>query len=317
MDGWQEIQNEIAATASPENPAGDFDGVRRAKYKAFTELTGRQLLVYATAFHVPAKAQMFGQLMAIDLSDKDGFNEITSDAKVEGVDVFLHSPGGSAEATESIVKLIRKRFKKVRFIVTGSAKSAATMLALSGDTVLMDEVGEVGPIDPQVFVAGRYSPAGSIIEQFEKAEEILGETPAKLPAWIPILEKFAPALLVECANYIELARKLVSSWLLQYMFVGESKKKAGIKAARIARYLANEKKSLSHARRIDAQELSDLGVKVERVEDLSPALQKTLRHVHLAVMATLENTGVIKMFENSEGRALFRAAQPMGPARPN
>ncbi len=307
MESWQEIQNEIAKGRSELSPNGDFDGVRRAKYKNLVSLTGRPLVVYCTAFLHPIKSQVGGSWMSIDLSDKDGFNEVTQNLKGDEVDIFLHSPGGSAEATESIVKLLRGRFKFIRFIVTGTAKSAATMLAMSGNVILMDVAGEVGPIDPQVLVAGRYSPAGSIIEQFERASKELRATPSSMPVWIPILEKFSPALLVQCDNFLKLAKNLVSTWLKEYMFAG--KPRAGVMAARIARSLANEKKSLSHARRIDVDELQKLGVIVERFEDQSPQLQSAIRQLHLAIMATLDNTAVVKMFENSENEGLFRMVQ--------
>lgn len=203
MTSWQDIQAEIEKGKGPGKEGGDFDSVRRAKYALVKQLTGRPLLVYATALHVPLKAQVraVASLMSIDISDKDGFREIIDNVNSDEVDIFLHSPGGSAEATESVVKLLRSKFKKVRFIVTGSAKSAATMLALSGDSILMDRSAELGPIDPQVSIGGRYSPAGSIKEQFNRAAEELARDPSRLPVWIPILEQFAPCLLVECDNF--------------------------------------------------------------------------------------------------------------------
>jgi len=310
MDGWQEIQNEIFAD-SERFPGGDFDSVRRSKYKRVAELTGRPLIVYCSAFLHPAKAQYAGQLMSIDLTDKDGFHEIIQNVTGDAVDIFIHSPGGSAEATESIVKILRGKFQDVRFIITGTAKSAATMLAMSGNSILMDGIGEVGPIDPQILVGGRYSPAGSIIEQFDRATKELQKSPQSLPVWIPILEKFAPALLVQCENYLKLAKSLVSSWLAQYMLAGTTRAKN--KATFIAKSLANEKKSLSHARRIDAAELITLGVNVQRLEDQSPELQIAIRHLHLAIMATLDGTGVVKMFENSDGAALLRQIQISSP----
>src|SRR3989344_966296 len=225
MASWKSIQDEINATRTQEKPGGDFDTIRRAKYKKLSNLTKRPLLVYATAFHNPVKAQIAAPFLSIDISDKDGFNEITEDLKSEEVDVFIHSPGGSAEAAESIVKILRNRFKNIRFIITGAAKSAATMLAMSGDAILMDDAAEVGPIDPQVRVSGRFSPAGSIIEQFERATEILKKNPDQLPVWVPILKEFAPALLVQCENYLNLSQTLVSSWLEKYMFAGQKEAK--------------------------------------------------------------------------------------------
>ena len=171
----------------------------------------------------------------------------------------MHSLGGSAEATESIVKMLRAKFDVVRFIITGAAKSAATMLAFSGNSILMDSSAELGPIDPQVRVRGRFSPAGSIIEQFDRATKELKKDPSQLSVWIPILQEFAPSLLVECENFIGLSKRLVTEWMTNFMFKGE--KNAKTKAKKIANYLTNEKNTLSHARRIDAELLKKLGVK--------------------------------------------------------
>ncbi|MDP1706445.1 MAG: ATP-dependent Clp protease proteolytic subunit [bacterium] len=304
MTGWKDIQNEIDATKSPEKPNGDFDAVRRGKYRLLSDLTGRPLLVYATAFHNPIKAQFAAPFLSIDISDKDGFNEITQKVKSDNVDVFIHSPGGSAEATESIVKILRNKFNDVRFIITGAAKSAATMLAMSGDVILMDDAAEVGPIDPQVRVGGRFSPAGSIIEQFDRATEILKKNPDQLPVWVPILREFAPALLVECENYLNLSQTLVSSWLEKYMFAGDTKAKQ--KAKKIAKHLSDEKNFLSHARRVDISELEKIGVKVKKLANEKPEIQDAVKQLHLVVMATLDATNAVKIFENSAGDVLIR-----------
>jgi len=304
MTSWKEIQDEIAATRTPEKPVPDVDAVRRGKYKLLSGLTGRPLIVYATAFHNPIKTQMAAPFLSIDLSDKDGFDEVTQKIKSDKVDVFIHSPGGSAEATESIVKILRNRFKDIRFIITGAAKSAATMLAMSGNSILMDDAAEVGPIDPQVRVGGRFSPAGSIIEQFDRATQVLKKNPDQLPVWVPILKEFAPALLVECENYLNLSKTLVSSWLEKYMFAGD--KEAKQKAKKIADHLANEKNFLSHARRVDVMELESIGVKVQKLNNEKPQIQDAVRQLHLIMMATLDQTGAVKIFENSEGDVLIR-----------
>lgn len=330
MTSWQDIQREIVEAQQrvnqgqfPGQRVSGFDIVRRAKYDLVKSITGRPLLIYATAFHNPVKAQITAPFLTIDLSDKDGFYEIIRNITSKEVDVFVHSPGGSAEATESIVKMLRKKFDKVRFIVTGAAKSAATMLVLSGDSILMDSSAELGPIDPQVRVRGRFSPAGSIIEQFERAAKELKKDPSQLPVWIPILQEFAPSLLVECDNFIGLSHRLVTNWLTDYMFKGEKDAKKKVK--KIADYLTDEKNTLSHARRIDAEQLNKLGVKIEKLEEQDNKTQDAVRQLHLAIMATLDETGAAKIFENSEGAVLIRMVDiqpvqiqmPQRPPQPN
>ena len=311
MTSWQDIQKEIIEAQErvnrgefPGQRISGFDIVRRAKYDLVKNITGRPTLVYATAFHIPDKLRIAAPFLTIDLSDKDGFYEIMRNIKSQEVDIFLHSPGGSAEATESIVKMLRNKFRVVRFIITGAAKSAATMLALSGDSIVMDKSAELGPIDPQVRVRDRFSPAGSIIEQFDRATKELKKDPSQLPVWIPILQEFAPSLLVECENFINLSKRLVIEWLANFMFKDE--KDAKRKARKVANYLTKEKITLSHARRIDAEQLRKLGVKIELIEEQDEKFQDTIRQLHLAVMATLESTGAAKIFENSEGAVLIR-----------
>lgn len=313
MTNWQDIQKEIKAGIAPDKPRGDYDEVRRSKYKLVSSITGKPLIVYATAFHNPIKAQVALPFLNIDLSDKDGFQEVIQNIKTTAVDIFLHSPGGTAEATESIVKILRAKFQDMRFIITGAAKSAATMLAMSGNSILMDSNAEVGPIDPQVRVRGRFSPAGSIKEQFDQAAQVLKKDPSSLPVWIPILQEFAPALLVECENYISLAKKLVRDWLKQYMFAGE--RNALNKARRIANFLTNEKNTLSHSRRVDADQLERLGVKISKLENQPERLQDAVRQLHLAIMATLDETDAVKIFENSEGAVMIRMVTIMSPPR--
>jgi ClpP class serine protease len=63
--------------------------------------------------------------------------EAVSNVEEREVDLILHSPGGSAEAAESIVEYLRTRFDRVRVIVPVAAMSAATMMALSADEIVM------------------------------------------------------------------------------------------------------------------------------------------------------------------------------------
>lgn len=68
------------------------------------------------------------------------------------LDLILHSPGGTAEAAESIVAYLRKRFSELRVIVPVAAMSAATMMAMAADRIVMGQHSQVGPIDPQLTI---------------------------------------------------------------------------------------------------------------------------------------------------------------------
>jgi len=309
MDSWQDIQKEIIQAGAKKGLPADFDGVRRESYNALTSATGRPLIVYASAFHIPGKAQAAGGMLSIDLGDKEGFQEVVRNIDAKEVDVFLHSPGGSAEATESLVKILRAKFTDVRFIITGSAKSAATMLAMSGNSLLMTDAAELGPTDPQeILGTGRPSPAGAILEQFARVKKEVAKDPAAIGSWLPILQQCGPSLFIECENHIKLSEKLVATWLEKYMF-SATPADAQKKAKKLASYLSKHSNFLSHGRRVDRKDILDQGAIVQRVEDLPANVYRAIIRTHLAIMATFDGTGAVKLFENSSGAALIRMVQ--------
>ena len=68
----------------------------------------------------------------------------------KGVDLFIHSNGGSGTAPWRIVNLIREYTKNFTVIVPHHAFSAATLIALGADKIIMHKMGCLGPIDPSV-----------------------------------------------------------------------------------------------------------------------------------------------------------------------
>src|SRR5260370_40197378 len=138
MSSWNSVLQEIISLNQPDQ----FDINRRKKMKAVQEITGRTLISYAADFIAPnpLKAQLTDSLMSISLADKDSFDEVPRNLQKDSkIDVLLHSPGGSAEATESIVDLLRERFSHIRFIIQNVAKTATTLLAMPGEQLLMDD----------------------------------------------------------------------------------------------------------------------------------------------------------------------------------
>jgi len=71
--------------------------------------------------------------VSIHLGDLRGFMEAVSNVTERDLDLFLHSPGGSAEAAEAAMAYLRTRFDHIRVIVPLAAMSAATMMALGAD----------------------------------------------------------------------------------------------------------------------------------------------------------------------------------------
>ena len=79
---------------------------------------------------------------------------LNSISGADQINVLLHSPGGDGTLVEKMVEMCRTHLSgensKFRVIVPNVAKSAATLLALGADQILMGYCSELGPIDPQV-----------------------------------------------------------------------------------------------------------------------------------------------------------------------
>jgi hypothetical protein len=69
---------------------------------------------------------------------------------IEKLDVFLCSNGGSGVLPWRIVSLFREFAKSIGVLIPYRAYSAATMVALGADEIIMHPFGEMGPIDPTV-----------------------------------------------------------------------------------------------------------------------------------------------------------------------
>jgi len=143
------------------------------------------------------------------------------------------------------------------------AKSAATLLVLSGDAILMDHRSELGPIDPQVgyrSIDGQKNEAAEdILDGFEEAKEALAaKGPAATPAYVPLLNKYTIGLLQSCKNAMKLSRELAETWLRTYMYRSDP---TSAKITKTAEYFASHGNTLSHNRAIGIDKCLELDLK--------------------------------------------------------
>ena len=320
MPTWGEILAELKNSAGP-NGRPDYDGVRRQYLRQMRQLTGRAVILYSTAWLEsrpipPAELQ-------IGLPDVQGLMEAVSNLRENSLDLILHSPGGSAEAAESVVEYLRQRFEHIRVFVPVAAMSAATMIALSADELVMGQHSQLGPIDPQFIISTpegtRSAPAKAILNQFELAKHEC-RTPENLAAWMPILRTYAPGLLTQCQDSRRLASEMVAGWLERYMLStdGDPSKKA----ESVAEWFADYESFRSHGRRVGRDQARDVGVRILDLETVD-ALQDAVLSVHHATMHTFAGTPAEKIIENHHGRAWVRMGAaiqvptaPVGPSAP-
>lgn len=67
---------------------------------------------------------------------------------VDRLDLFLYSRGGSVEVPWRIVSMLREHCKRLGALIPFRAHSAATLIAMGCDEIVMGPKAELGPIDP-------------------------------------------------------------------------------------------------------------------------------------------------------------------------
>jgi hypothetical protein len=301
----------------PRGGVSPYDILRRKYLKALSDRTGRATIVYATAWLDP-KPGVGGDRVTINLGDIQGFMEAVSNVSERELDLFLHSPGGSPEAAESIVRYLRTRFDHIRAIVPVAAMSAATMVALAANEIVMGAHSQLGPIDPQFTIqtpeGPRSAPAQAIKDQFDLAKKECSD-PANLGAWLPILRSYLPGLIAQCDHQRALAETFAAKELEQHMLSGEADPKA--KAEAVAAWFADFSGLLSHGRRVGRDEARAQGLSIIDLEG-DQGFQDAVLSVHHAVALTFSGTPTTKLIENHHGRAWLQQVlvSAVGPAPP-
>lgn len=68
--------------------------------------------------------------------------------KTKNIDLYLYSTGGDTMVPWRLVSMIREYCEKFSVLVPYKAQSAASMIALGADEIVMSDLSELSPIDP-------------------------------------------------------------------------------------------------------------------------------------------------------------------------
>jgi Serine dehydrogenase proteinase len=315
VPGWQEILAEVHRSGQQRGALGpDLDGIRQRYLTQLSGLAGRAVIIYASAWlQKPAEANV---RFSVEGDDIHGLIEVCNGLDNHSqLDLILHSPGGSPQAAEQMVEYLRTRFSYIRAIVPLQAKSAATMVALGCDEIVMADHSELGPIDPQILVpvpeGNRFAPAHAILRDFERAKTECEQNVNSIVAWTPILRSYAGGLIEFCTQQIALSMELVENWLDRYLLLSHAEGDRRERARAVARYFGSDEaydRYRTHARPIRTPELQGLGLRVTRLEE-DPRLREAVLSIYHAVDITFNTAPVIKLMENHVGRRKIQSEQ--------
>jgi hypothetical protein len=304
MPNWNEVLQQIQQIQAQGQNASNI--VRSHFLQKLHQKTGRNIIAYYSGFL--SKQPNIGGLEIND-EDKNGFMMAVHKLdRTKGLDLFLHTPGGSISSTQSIVDYLHKMFgKNIRAIVPQIAMSAGTMIACSCKEILMGKHSNLGPIDPQV----NNIPAYGVLREFKTACKEIKADRSKIPIWQSIIGHYRPTFLSRCENAIAWSNDFVREQLTTVMFEGMEDAKT--RAGKVVRGLTHYRKNKTHENHLHYDECLKIGLTVKAIEDAKLAdgqkdadFQDLILTVHHCYMQLLMNTNCMKAIENQTGVGLFK-----------
>jgi hypothetical protein len=177
---------------------------------------------------------------------------------VDKLAVILFSGGGDIDEAYILATYLQDLAReRLVFYIPRYAKSAATLLALAGDEVVLLPVAELGPIDPVIYDSHteRYIPLQSILEILDLLSQkgLTSELAKAILERIPVVE------LGDYKRAVEHNAELCGRILARRMHRENSEK-----AKEIAYKLVSYKQ---HSAAITLKDLLDLGVKAREATE--------------------------------------------------
>jgi hypothetical protein len=244
---------------------------------------------------------------SIDSSDIPAFGDILlSVGDVDQLNLIISGPGGDGTVAEKIIELCRAYCKEFRVIVPNRAKSAATIIALGADEIIMGYCSELGPIDAQVpvVVGGliRWISAQSFIDSRSSLLKNYAEAVKKKEDAKAILQQIAvldAPFIDHCEKLMDFSRTVASKYLERYMFSALTP--AGVRNKAIENVLT-KLSSVGlfkvHGRMIDGNAAkTDLKLNVRLLPKDDP-LWIDVWHYYIRADVSLASGGVAKLIES-------------------
>lgn len=121
---------------------------RKEYFEKIEKIRSRPLIAYVTSIRPNMGGNMAGDSIAQIINQIELIPE-----NEEEVDFLIVSNGGDPITSLRIISLLRERFNKVYVLLPYVAYSAATVLALGADEIVMHPYSNLGPVDPQLTVS--------------------------------------------------------------------------------------------------------------------------------------------------------------------
>jgi len=226
--------------------------------------------------------------------------------KLPRLDLFLHSHGGFLDPAYKIVKVCREYAQEFNVIVPYLAKSAATVICLGANEIVMTSLSELGPIDPIVqhpYKPDIRVPARSIKDFFQFLNST--ETESQITVDQNMKNQMAALLdpyLIGSYQTAMQSAKQIAEMLLQETSLKDNPTKLKDTVKKLTEYY------YSHSFVIDKQAALAMGLNIKSAED-TPPLKDSIWQLFLIYQNFMRANNVVKLVGNREINRHAQAAQ--------
>lgn len=144
---------------------------RKALIHRIEELRDSRVLTYVTGDRPPTSAQIG------DDAVRPIYDLLRNIGATDKLDLFIYSRGGALEVPWRIASGLRQAAHSWGILIPFRANSAATLLALGADEIMLGRHGELGPIDPilniQRMIASPGQPEGTPLQDTINVEDVM------------------------------------------------------------------------------------------------------------------------------------------------
>ncbi len=260
--------------------------MQRARvYEELEQRRERPLIVYVTSTKPNAEGQIAG----------DAVHEIELQlealpSSTEALDLFVVSNGGDPTVAWRIVSLIRERVKQLSVLIPAGAFSAATLIALGADSIVIHANGNLGPVDPQIRArrrgpregeeAGIEFGAEDLSAFLTYARETVGLTDQQhlLQVFSKFCDQVGAVPIGVAARSAQLSLALAEQLLMMHMSEGRSEQRAKTIAEKLSREFYH------HGYALSRREAKQIGLPVE---DPDPIIDDLIWKLWLDFVADL------------------------------
>ena len=285
-------QNKIVLAKINQEKSQDHS-TRVRLFRKLKRALGMPLLAFYTSFRYP---------VAIEDSDAEMLESVLQTMDTHrGFALMISSPGGSGLAAERIANVCRcySGTGKYLAIVAGKAKSAATIVCLGAEKILMGPSSELGTIDPQVVVEEdgktKWFSVHNIVRSYEELFTKAVEEKGNLHPYLQQLEKYDAREIQEMKAALllteDMAVKLLKTGMVSELSEDEIRQKIEL--------LLTPKELKVHGRPLYARDAIMCGLTVQ-VIDQNSQLWATLHELHVRLNAFVSSNKVAKCIETEE-----------------